>query len=87
MELALHCIKLLDNELQENICDMTLPHWNQKKSLPEAILYACKFWIDHTCLILDAMDDVIDLIYDFLAKHLLHWMEALALLKCHDHTI
>jgi hypothetical protein len=24
-ELALRCIKLLDNELRENICDMTLP--------------------------------------------------------------
>jgi hypothetical protein len=86
-ELALCCIKLLDDELRENICDMTLPHWDQKKTLPEAISYACKFWIEHTCLISDATDDIVDRIYDFLAKHLLHWMEVLTLLKCHDHII
>jgi hypothetical protein len=86
-ELALRCIKLLDNELRENICDMTLPHLTQKKPLPEAISYACKFWIEHTCLISDVTDDIVDRIYNFLVKHLLHWMEALALLKCHDHTI
>ena len=86
-ELALCCLKLLDGELRENICEMTLPHLIQKRTLPEAISYACKFWIEHTCLISDATDDIIDRIYDFLVKHLLHWMEALALLKFHDHTI
>jgi hypothetical protein len=29
-ELALCCIKLLDNQLRENICNMTLPHSDQK---------------------------------------------------------
>ena len=41
-ELAIHCIKLLDKELHENMCDMTLPYLNQKRTLPEAISYACK---------------------------------------------
>ena len=31
-ELALCCIKHLDEELRENICDMTLPYLSQKKS-------------------------------------------------------
>jgi hypothetical protein len=84
---ALRCIKLLDKELRENICDMTLPYKRVKKALPEAISYACKFWIEHTCLISDITDDIVNRIYDFLAKHLLHWMEALAILKSHDHTI
>ena len=86
-ELTLCCIKLLDSELRENICDMTLPHWDQEKTLPQAISYACKFWIEHLCLVSDATEDIVDRIYTFLVKHLLHWMEALALLKCHDHTI
>jgi hypothetical protein len=86
-ETALRCIKLLDQELRENICDMTLPHGKEKTVLPEAISYACKFWIEHTCLISDITDDIVNRIYDFLAKHLLHWMEALAILKSHDHTI
>jgi hypothetical protein len=86
-ELALRCINLLDKELRENICDMTLPSLIQKKPLPEAISYACKFWIEHTCQISDVTDDIIDRIYNFLVNHLLHWMEVLALLKCHNHII
>ena len=86
-ELTLRCIQLLDNELRENICNTTLPYMTGNETVPKAISYACKFWIEHTCPISDAMDDIVDQIYDFLVKHLLHWMEALALLKCHDHAI
>jgi hypothetical protein len=86
-ELALRCIKLLDKELRENICDMTLPYLSQKRSLPEAISYACKFWVEHICLVSDVSDDIVNQMYVFLAKHLLHWMEAMAILESHDHTI
>ena len=86
-ELALRCIKLLDKELRENICDMTLPYLSQKKTLPEAISYACKSWIEHVCLISTVEDDILNEIYNFLDKHLLHWMEVMAILKCHDLTI
>jgi WD40 repeat protein len=86
-ELAIRCIKLLDKELRENMCDMTLPYLSQKRTLPEAISYACKFWIEHICLISDVTDDLVNRTYVFLAKHLLHWIEVLAILKCHDHTI
>ena len=85
--LALRCIKLLDKELRENICDMTLPYLSQKKTLPEAISYACKSWIEHVCLISTVDDDILNEIYNFLDKHLLHWMEVMAILKCHDQTI
>jgi hypothetical protein len=86
-ELAIRCIKLLDKELRENMCDMTLPYLNQKRTLPEVISYACKFWIEHICLVSDVTDDIVNQIYVFLDTHLLHWMEALAILKCHDLTI
>jgi hypothetical protein len=86
-ELALRCIRLLDNKLRENICDMTLPYLGQHATLPEAVSYACKFWIEHACLILDVTDDIVNQMYDFLVKHLLHWMEVLAILKSHDRTI
>jgi hypothetical protein len=85
--LALNCFKLLDEKLQKNICELTLPHPVQKETLPDAVSYACKFWIEHICLISDATDNIIDHIYRFLGQHLLHWMEALAILKCHDRTI
>ena len=86
-QLALRCIKLLDKELRENMCDMTLPYLSRKNTLPEAISYACKFWVEHICLVSDVTDDIVNRMYDFLVKHLLHWMEALAILKSHDHTI
>ena len=86
-ELALCCIKLLDKELRENICDMTLPYLSETNTLPEVISYACKFWIEHICLVSDVTDDIVEQIDAFLAKHLLHWMEALAILKAHDRTI
>jgi hypothetical protein len=66
---------------------MTLPYVSNKNALPEAVSYACKFWIEHTCLISDVTDDIVNQMYDFLVKHLLHWMEALAILKSHDHMI
>ena len=71
-ELALRCIKFLDSELRENICDMTLPYLSENSTLPEAISYACKFWIEHICLVSDVTDDIVNKMYDFLAKHLLH---------------
>ena len=86
-ELALCCIKLLDKELRENICDMKLPYLSRKKPLPDAISYACKFWIEHGCLISNMADDISNQIKNFLDKHLLHWMEVMAILKCHDCTI
>ena len=86
-ELALRCIDLLDKELRENICDMTLPYLSPNSTLPEAISYACKFWIEHICLVSDVTDDIVTRMYDFLVKHLLHWMEAMAILNAHDRTI
>ena len=86
-ELALRCIDLLDKELRENICDMTLPYLSRKNTLPEALSYACQFWIEHICLVSDVTDDILNRVYDFLVKHLLHWMEAMAILDSHDRTI
>ena len=85
--LACHCIQFLDNTLHENICGLTLPHPVQNKSPSKALSYACKFWVEHICLITHVADNIGDLIYEFLCRHLLHWMEALAVLKSHGNTI
>ena len=85
--LACHYIQFLDNTLHENICGLTLPHPVQNESPSEAMSYACKFWVEHICLITRSADDIGDLIYGFLGRHLLHWMEALAVLKSHGNTI
>ena len=87
-KLALHCVKLLDKELRENICGLTLPGPVKEQLLPSAVSYACKFWIEHVCFISNSTtDDILDHIHQFLRQHLLHWMEVMAILKCHDVTI
>ena len=89
-KLAVHCLNLLDDSdigFRENICGLTLPHPVENETLPEAVSYACKFWVEHICLISDATDNIGDKIYAFLCRHLLHWIEALAILKRHDITI
>jgi len=85
--LARHCIQFLDNTLRENICGLTLPHPVQNESPSDAVSYACRFWVEHICLIMHAANDIGNLIYGFLGRHLLHWMEALAVLKSHSNTI
>jgi hypothetical protein len=87
MKLAIHCIELLDNSLHENICGLKLPHLVQKKSLQSAVAYACRFWVEHVCSISCISDDIGNQIYEFLGQHLLHWIEASAILKCHGETI
>ncbi|KIM74301.1 hypothetical protein PILCRDRAFT_14564 [Piloderma croceum F 1598] len=82
-----HCIQFLDNTLRENICGLTLLNPVQNESPSEAMSYACKFWVEHICLITHATDGIEDLIYEFLGWHLLHLMEALAVLKSHSNTI
>jgi hypothetical protein len=86
-KLAVHCIELLDRMLCENICGLTLENLVNVKLLPSALPYACKFWIEHVCFISNGMNDILDRIYQFLCRHLLHWMEVLAILKCHDLAI
>jgi NACHT domain len=87
--LAVHCIKLLDRDLQENICGLSLPHLVQDETLPEALSYGCRFWVEHVCMILEVTvtSDIGGQIYRFLCKHLLHWMEAMVILNNHDTTI
>ena len=86
-KLAVRCIDLLDKNLRENICGLTLPHLMQKESLPEAVSYACGFWIEHVCLMSDIGNGIANQIYRFLGRHLLHWIEAQAILMSHGDTI
>ena len=85
--LAICCIKLLDKSLRENILELTLPHLVQKETLPESMSYACRFWIEHVCKISRIADNIGVQILDFLTVHLLHWIEAMAIIKSHGNTI
>ncbi|KAF7976608.1 hypothetical protein HWV62_6110 [Athelia sp. TMB] len=84
VQLALGCIALLGRELRENMCNLVLPQPVQNESLGEATAYASRFWVEHVCSTTGASSDFSDIIDQFLRKHLLHWMEALSIIKAYD---
>ncbi|KZP30747.1 WD40 repeat-like protein [Athelia psychrophila] len=83
-QLAKGCILLLEKELRENMCNLTLSQPVQNETLPETVAYASEFWIDHVCLITDASEDLAGVVYRFMCKHLLHWIEALIIMGAYD---
>lgn len=88
VQLAYGCIALLEQELRENMCNLVLPlPMPENQSLPEGISYASKFWVEHVCSVTNAPGDLAEVIYHFLQKHLLHWMEALGIIEAHGVAI
>lgn len=75
------CILRLDQCLRKNICDLTLSQTEVKESLSSDISYACASWIDHVCMIPPGDDTVFQTMEYFISRHLLHWFEAMAILK------
>ncbi|KAK0277286.1 hypothetical protein LTR54_000799 [Friedmanniomyces endolithicus] len=84
--LGTQCVRLLDSgTLRDDICATNNPGVRRAKvakttvhdSLPEAVAYACRYWVQH---VVDSGEHVTDdgAVYPFLEKHLLHWMEALS---------
>jgi hypothetical protein len=49
--------------------------------LPEDISYSCLFWIDHICAIEKDATPIVNHMRDFLFRHLLHWFEAMSILR------
>ncbi|KZP21272.1 hypothetical protein FIBSPDRAFT_1044227 [Athelia psychrophila] len=83
-QLAKACIALLGKELRENMCNLTLSQPVRNESISESVAYASKFWIEHVCLVTDTSEDFADVVYQFMHEHLLHWIEALAIMKAYD---
>ncbi|KAL7899344.1 vegetative incompatibility protein HET-E-1, partial [Trichoderma sp. TUCIM 5745] len=82
------CLKLLSaNTLQKDICNLRAPgtlrseidQENIKTHLPPEIQYACLYWVHHLKESGGTISDR-DQVYEFLIRHLLHWIEALSLL-------
>jgi hypothetical protein len=85
--LACQSIYHLDAMLRRNLCNLTLTRSPVEVALPQAISYACNSWIDHIYLITDGSEMVGDMLEKFLFRHLLHWLEAMSILKKSRTTI
>ena len=86
-KLATQCIHLLSSGvLKENTFDdhapgtrrAEIPKLRIQECLPDAVVYACCYWIQH--IVRSGGDGTGDdgLVFEFLQKHFLHWMEAMS---------
>jgi len=83
--LANHCIRLMSEKLQKDICGLGDPgakvalvlRKNIAWCLPAELQYACRYWVDH----LQRSEHQLynnGRVHGFLREHLLHWVEALS---------
>ncbi|KIK42463.1 hypothetical protein CY34DRAFT_804888 [Suillus luteus UH-Slu-Lm8-n1] len=85
--LAHQCIGSLRAILKRNMCNLTLTKTGvDVQILPEDVTYSCIFWIEHVCESKGREESLSIAVYDFLEKHLLHWIETMSLLKKARHT-
>ena len=83
--IAVHCIALLEGKLRKNICNLAVREPFDDRTLSESLSYTTIYWIEH---ILAAKVELhLQRIYTFLSKHLLHWMEAMSILRMSRRTI
>jgi WD40 repeat protein len=79
--LASRCLDRLEETLRRNLYDSTLSLSKIDVDLPEHIAYACVFWIDHICMVNEELTPIGHRVEKFLFHHLLHWLEAMSILK------
>ena len=85
--LACRCLDRMDAFLRRNMCNMTLTVDLAAESLPEDISYGCIFWIDHICAIQNNITSIMKRLRNFLSRHLLHWFEAMGILRRSRHSV
>lgn len=82
------CIDLMSKRLRRDLCDLGQPgilideveKERIKDCLPPDVQYACRYWIPHLKESKVALFDN-NKVFPFLQKHLLHWLEAMSLMR------
>lgn len=85
--LASQCLRLLDENLRMDICNLQMPGTSRTEvhtdtidsRLPPDVQYACRYWVHHLEESKKPIQDD-DEAYVFLTHHFLHWLEAMCLL-------
>jgi hypothetical protein len=86
--LAESCLRLMSGNLKRDICDLRAPGSQAskvdgrriKQSLPADLQYACQYWVQHLQRSEARLYDN-GQVHVFLREHLLHWFEALSLMR------
>jgi hypothetical protein len=84
-----NCLRVMSNHLGRDICDLQSPgalaakvdRREVDRHIPLHIQYACRFWVHH---LQQSNIESCDwrAIHTFLQHHFLHWLEALAMIRC-----
>ncbi|CAN9481224.1 unnamed protein product [Alternaria alternata] len=89
-KLASCCLELMSgpSSLHQDMCSLLEPGVLRSEinegtiasSLPPDLQYACRYWVDH---LKQSQHDIVDgdTTHLFLQKHLLHWLEAMSLIR------
>ena len=86
--LADSCLRLMSDKLERDICSLRAPGALAKdvqanrieECLPAELQYACRYWVQHLQSSESSLADD-GQVHVFLREHLLHWLEALSLIK------
>ncbi|KZP27202.1 hypothetical protein FIBSPDRAFT_948829 [Athelia psychrophila] len=80
-EITTLCLQTMNSGLKRNICNMALSARLTTEVLSEVLAYACQSWVDHICTDGTFGSWEMEKLVAFLRTHLLHWFEAMTLLK------
>jgi nucleoside phosphorylase len=86
--LASYCLKLMSKGLRQNICSLSAPGTIRSEidegtiasCLSPEVQYACRYWVSHLKQSWQEIADG-DMTHTFLKEHLLHWFEAMSLIR------
>ena len=86
--LAESCLRLMSANLKKDICDLRAPGAYAREvqidrieqCLPTGLQYACRYWVQHLRESEVQLEDN-GKVHTFLRDHLLHWLEALSLIR------
>jgi len=79
--LTVACLDRLHASLKRNICNLTFSTTQVNASVSEDMTYSCIYWIEHVCAVDDEVTEMRKRVDHFLVLHLLHWIEAMSVLK------
>lgn len=85
--LARNCLRVMNENLKENICHLPFPGTYRSEldrrtiesHIPPELEYACLYWVHHQVAVKHTPRDYRQIDY-FLQNHLLHWLELMSLI-------
>lgn len=75
------CLQRMNAGLKRNMGNMTLLARLAAEAMPEELAYACQSWAYHICPNGTLESSAMEMLVVFFHTHLLHWFEAMSLLK------